>query len=66
MSSLSDLTYEARAAKHRNPLARQLFSLAARKGTNVVVSADVTTSQELLDLADRAYTIPSSYYYTSY
>jgi hypothetical protein len=52
MSSLSQLTYEARASKHRNPLARRLFTIASEKKSNVVVSADVTTSKELLDLAE--------------
>jgi orotidine-5'-phosphate decarboxylase len=55
MSSLSQLTYEARASKHRNPLARRLFTIASEKKTNVVVSADVTTSKELLDLAECTY-----------
>lgn len=58
MSSLSQLTYEARAGKHSNPLARQLFQIAAEKKSNVVVSADVTTSKELLDLAERTPATP--------
>ncbi|KAL1959178.1 hypothetical protein VTO42DRAFT_2683 [Malbranchea cinnamomea] len=53
MTSLSHLPYEDRASRHSNPLARQLFQIAVEKKSNVVVSADVTTSQELLDLADR-------------
>lgn len=61
MASLSALPYETRASKHRNPLARKLFQIALEKKSNVVVSADVTTSKELLDLADRTSltTIPS-------
>jgi orotidine-5'-phosphate decarboxylase len=53
MSSKSQLTYGARAANHPNPLARKLFQVAEAKKSNVTVSADVTTTAELLDLADR-------------
>lgn len=52
MSSLSNLTYEVRASKHRNPLAQRLFRIAEQKKSNVVISADVTTSKDLLDLAE--------------
>jgi orotidine-5'-phosphate decarboxylase len=53
MSSKSHLPYSARAANHPNTLTKKLFSIAEEKKTNVTVSADVTTSAELLDLADR-------------
>lgn len=53
MSSKSQLTYTARASKHPNALAKRLFEIAEAKKTNVTVSADVTTTKELLDLADR-------------
>ncbi|PGH13429.1 orotidine 5'-phosphate decarboxylase [Helicocarpus griseus UAMH5409] len=53
MSSKSHLPYSVRASRHPNPLAKQLFQIAEEKKSNVVVSADVTTSKELLDLADR-------------
>lgn len=53
MSSQSRLTYAARATNHPNPLARKLFEVAEAKKSNVTVSADVTTTKELLDLADR-------------
>jgi orotidine-5'-phosphate decarboxylase len=53
MSSKSQLTYGARAQSHPNPLARKLFQVAEEKKSNVTVSADVTTTKELLDLADR-------------
>lgn len=53
MSSKSQSTYGARAANHPNPLARKLFQVAEAKKSNVTVSADVTTTAELLDLADR-------------
>ncbi|KAJ5730269.1 Orotidine 5'-phosphate decarboxylase [Penicillium malachiteum] len=53
MSSKSQLTYAARATTHPNPLARKLFEVAEAKKSNVTVSADVTTTKELLELADR-------------
>ncbi|KAJ5902704.1 hypothetical protein N7495_003232 [Penicillium taxi] len=53
MSSKSKLTYGARASSHPNPLARKLFQVAEAKKSNVTVSADVTTTKELLELADR-------------
>ncbi|KAE8335852.1 hypothetical protein BDV24DRAFT_155688 [Aspergillus arachidicola] len=53
MSSKSQLTYSARASKHPNALVKKLFEVAEAKKTNVTVSADVTTTKELLDLADR-------------
>jgi len=53
MSSSSRLTYGARAQKHPNKLVKRLFEIAEAKKTNVTVSADVTTTKELLDLADR-------------
>ncbi|OOF92397.1 hypothetical protein ASPCADRAFT_210262 [Aspergillus carbonarius ITEM 5010] len=53
MSSKSQLSYSARASKHPNALAKKLFEIAEAKKTNVTVSADVTTTKDLLDLADR-------------
>ncbi|EEP75973.1 orotidine 5'-phosphate decarboxylase [Uncinocarpus reesii 1704] len=53
MASKSQIPYEVRGRDHPNPLARRLFQIAAEKQSNVVVSADVTTTQELLDLADK-------------
>ena len=53
MSSKSQLTYGSRASNHPNPLAKKLFQIAEAKNTNVTVSADVTTTKDLLDLADR-------------
>lgn len=52
MSSKSHLTYGARASNHPNPLARKLFEVAEAKKSNVTVSADLTTTEELLNLAD--------------
>lgn len=56
MSSKSQLSYKARASNHPNVLSRKLFEIAEAKQTNVTVSADVTTTKELLDLADRTHT----------
>jgi orotidine-5'-phosphate decarboxylase len=53
MSSTSRQPYSVRAQKHPNLLVRRLFEIAEAKKTNVTVSADVTTTKELLDLADR-------------
>ena len=53
MSSASGQTYDERASKHPNALVRRLFMIAEHKQTNVVVSADVTETWELLALADR-------------
>ncbi|KAJ9401001.1 hypothetical protein DTO282F9_1949 [Paecilomyces variotii] len=53
MSSRSQLRYSERARNHPNVLAKRLFEIAEAKKTNVTVSADVTTTKELLDLADR-------------
>ncbi|GES66200.1 orotidine 5'-phosphate decarboxylase [Aspergillus terreus] len=53
MSSKSQLTYGTRARTHPNPLVKRLFEVAEAKKTNVTVSADVSTTKELLDLADR-------------
>lgn len=61
MSSKSHLTYAARASNHPNGLAKKLFSIAESKKTNVTVSADVTTTKELLDLADRTSSFSSSH-----
>lgn len=53
MSSKSQIPFGTRASSHPNPLARKLFEVAEAKKSNVTVSADVTTTKELLDLADR-------------
>ncbi len=53
MTSKSTLSYAERARQHDNPIARKLFEIAEAKKSNVVVSADLTTTKELLELADR-------------
>jgi len=52
MASRSDLSYEQRAKDHPNPLVKRLFHIAREKKTNIVLSADLTTTEELLSLAD--------------
>ncbi|EPS43504.1 hypothetical protein H072_2537 [Dactylellina haptotyla CBS 200.50] len=53
MASKSQVSYGERAQQHPHPLARKLFEIAESKKTNVVVSADLTTSKGLLDIADK-------------
>ncbi|XP_062861941.1 uridine 5'-monophosphate synthase isoform X3 [Trichomycterus rosablanca] len=49
----ADLSYSSRAAlPSTHPLAKRLFSLMEEKRTNLCVSADVTTTPELLEIAD--------------
>lgn len=48
----TQLSYEARAAKHSSATARRLLNLMAQKQTNLCASLDVTTTAELLSLAD--------------
>lgn len=47
------LSYAERAALCTNHIAQQLFSLLAEKETNLSLSADVTSSTTLLELADK-------------
>ncbi|DAA78834.1 TPA_exp: Orotidine 5'-phosphate decarboxylase [Trichophyton benhamiae CBS 112371] len=53
MASRTQVSYGDRAKTHPNPLVRRLFEIAEQKQSNVVVSADVTTTSALLDLAER-------------
>lgn len=55
MASRSHLTYGARASHQRHPLVKKLFELAEAKKSNIVVSADLTNTSDLLALADRMY-----------
>ena len=47
------MTYEARAALAKNPMARQCLELMARKKTNLSVAADVDTAEEMLAMAEK-------------
>lgn len=52
MASKSSLKYAKRAQDHPNPLAKKLFHIAESKKSNLVISADLTTPKDLLELAD--------------
>ncbi len=46
------LTYKERADLCTHPVTRQLFSIMSEKETNLAFSADVTSSQELLQVSN--------------
>lgn len=52
MTSKSTISYAERARVHINPVVKKLFEIAEAKKSNVVLSADVTTTKELLELAN--------------
>lgn len=52
MSSMRRKTYLERSSLSKNPTAKKLLALMEEKKTNLSVAADVTTSAELLKLAD--------------
>jgi len=52
MTSRSKLPYSYRAKDHDNLLVKELFRIAEEKKTNLVLSADLTTSAELCRVAD--------------
>ena len=47
---VSTKTYAERASAHSNPAAKRLLEVMDRKKTNLCVSVDVTTTQEVLDI----------------
>lgn len=47
-------TYAERAAAHSNLCARAFLELMERKRSNLSVAVDVTSKQELLEIADKA------------
>ncbi|KAF5102321.1 hypothetical protein D0Z03_000441 [Geotrichum reessii] len=53
MSNNVQLSYEVRAQKHSSATAARLLNLMATKKTNLCASLDVTTTAELLALADQ-------------
>jgi len=55
MTSKSSLPYHLRAQQHSNPIARKLFEIAELKKTNLVLSADLTTTEELCNVANGTY-----------
>ena len=52
MASQSTSSFAERSKRHAHPLARKLFNIAERKKSNVVLSADLTTTKDLLAIAD--------------
>ncbi len=52
MTSFSRLTYAARADNFENATAQRLLQCIERKQSNLSIAADVTTSKELLQIAD--------------
>src|ERR1700761_9274327 len=53
MSSSSRLSYNQRADNHWHPVAKRLLKIADSKKTNLIISADLSTTTELLECADR-------------
>jgi len=52
MTSKSTLPYYTQAKLHPNPVVKQLFNIAEAKRSNVIISADMRTTKELLELAN--------------
>ncbi|KAK4140967.1 Orotidine 5'-phosphate decarboxylase domain-containing protein [Dichotomopilus funicola] len=52
MASLSKLPFPERAVAHPHPVAKRLFQIAETKKSNLVISADLTDSESLLQCAD--------------
>ncbi|KAH7157321.1 orotidine 5'-phosphate decarboxylase [Dactylonectria estremocensis] len=52
MTSKSLLTYSTRARFHSHPVARKLFTIAEAKRSNLIVSADFSNTNGLLECAD--------------
>lgn len=46
-------SFESRTSVTNHPLARKLFEIMSAKKTNLCVAADVTTSKELISLAEK-------------
>lgn len=55
MTSLSQKTYAERASVHPNLVARRFFETAGAKQSNLIVSADFTSTEALLHCADSKY-----------
>lgn len=55
MTSYSQKTYAQRASLHPNEVARRFFETAEAKKSNLIVSADLGSTAELLQCADGNY-----------
>jgi len=55
MASKSTLSFGQRASGHPNALVKKLFDIAEKKETNIVLSADLTTTKDLLNIANSKY-----------
>ncbi|KAJ8133262.1 hypothetical protein O1611_g366 [Lasiodiplodia mahajangana] len=55
MTSKSSLTYAQRSELHQHPLVKRLFDVAESKRSNLVISADLTDTNSLLECADSPY-----------
>jgi len=53
MSSISKLSYGKRAEAHSHPVAKLFLETAEKKKSNLIISADLTNTAELLACADR-------------
>ena len=52
MATKTWASFGDRGQNHPNALAKRLFDIAEAKQTNIVVSADLTSTEELLSIAD--------------
>jgi orotidine-5'-phosphate decarboxylase len=52
MASRTTQSYASRAAEHPNRLSQKLLEIAESKKTNITLSADLTTTKELLGIAE--------------
>ncbi|KAF2001248.1 orotidine 5'-phosphate decarboxylase [Amniculicola lignicola CBS 123094] len=53
MASLSSFSYTERASRRPHPVARRFLETAETKQSNLIISADLTTTVELLKCADK-------------
>lgn len=49
---MQHISYEERSLAHRNPAAKALLTLMAKKETNLCLSVDVTKKSDLLRIVD--------------
>lgn len=61
MTTKSTLSYAKRAQISSNAVVQKLFEIAESKKSNVVLSADIRNTKDLLSLADRKSFIPDNF-----